>query len=196
MEIILERHKNRKLKDLTGQHKGRLFVIKRIGHDPEKNNYLWLCQCACGAECVRDTTALCSIKSCGCGRRLTHEGNPKWKGCGKLSQSFFNDIRKGAVSRNISFDITIEEAWEVFVEQDGKCVLTGEELIFPPTTNRHTRSANLTASLDRIDSTKGYTKDNIQWVHKVINIMKNRLSDEQFIDWCEKVVNHKNKDIH
>ena len=47
-----------------------------------------------------------------------------------------------------------------------------------------------TASLDRIDSTKGYTKNNIQWVHKTINKMKNVLHDEEFIQWCNLIANY------
>ena len=44
-----------------------------------------------------------------------------------------------------------------------------------------------TASLDRIDSSKGYTTDNIQWVHKDINIMKNDYGNDYFIEICKKV---------
>jgi hypothetical protein len=48
-----------------------------------------------------------------------------------------------------------------------------------------------TASLDRKDSGKGYTLDNVQWVHKRVNIMKNIISDMEFIEWCKKVANHR-----
>ena len=37
-----------------------------------------------------------------------------------------------------------------------------------------------TASLDRIDSSKGYTEDNIQWVHKDVNQMKMDLPEQRF----------------
>lgn len=50
----------------------------------------------------------------------------------------------------------------------------------------------MTASLDRIDSTKGYTLDNIQWVHKHINVMKMDLDQEYFIKLC-KLVTKKSK---
>ena len=36
-------------------------------------------------------------------------------------------------------------------------------------------------------SDKGYEVDNIQWVYKPINIMKNGLSDSDFKDLCYKV---------
>lgn len=50
-----------------------------------------------------------------------------------------------------------------------------------------------TASLDRIDSTKGYTEYNIQWVHKLINIAKSTLTNNQFISMCMDICeNNKN----
>jgi len=36
-------------------------------------------------------------------------------------------------------------------------------------------------SIDRIDSSKGYTKDNIQLVGSIINIMKNDIKEEDFL---------------
>ena len=45
-----------------------------------------------------------------------------------------------------------------------------------------------TASLDRIDNTKGYTQDNVQWVHKDINRIKSDLSQEYFLTLCKTVV--------
>ena len=50
-----------------------------------------------------------------------------------------------------------------------------------------------TASIDRIVSRypngqpADYTLDNIQWVHKTINRMKNKYSDAVFIRFCEHV---------
>ena len=47
-----------------------------------------------------------------------------------------------------------------------------------------------TASLDRIDSSRGYVIDNIQWVHKDINWLKNDWSQKEFIELCSRVANH------
>jgi hypothetical protein len=46
---------------------------------------------------------------------------------------------------------------------------------------------NRTASLDRIDSSKGYTKNNIQWIYKPINSMKRDYTQERFIELCKLV---------
>ena len=45
------------------------------------------------------------------------------------------------------------------------------------------------ASVDRIDSSKGYVIDNIQWVYRKINRMKNDVSDMDFVDLCTLVHN-------
>ncbi len=62
------------------------------------------------------------------------------------------------------------------------CALTDLPLNF------HTKHKN--ASLDRIDNTKGYTIDNIQWVHKDINWMKGTFTQDQFIELCGSVGNY------
>jgi hypothetical protein len=47
-----------------------------------------------------------------------------------------------------------------------------------------------TASLDRIDSSKGYITGNLQWLHKDINWMKNSFSQEDFIKLCRDVTRY------
>jgi hypothetical protein len=46
--------------------------------------------------------------------------------------------------------------------------------------------------LDRIDSSKGYTIDNVQWVHKIVNIMKHDVEEKEFFNWC-KLITERNK---
>lgn len=47
-----------------------------------------------------------------------------------------------------------------------------------------------TASLDRIDSSKDYTIGNVQWIHKSINLMKNVIPQDIFVEWCVKIANN------
>ena len=88
--------------------------------------------------------------------------------------------------RNPSFEytITMQDAWEKFLEQDGKCKYTKLKLEFPK------NSTGGTASLDRIDSSKGYIKGNIQWVHCVINTMKSDLKEEDFKKYCKLITDN------
>jgi len=81
--------------------------------------------------------------------------------------------------------VTMDDAWKLFLKQSRKCAITGELLYFAEA-GKNAVGGN--ASLDRIDSTKGYTPDNIQWVHKEINVMKWDLPLPTFLRWCKKVV--------
>lgn len=44
-----------------------------------------------------------------------------------------------------------------------------------------------TASLDRIDNSKGYEVGNIQWVHKDINMMRGPLPIDKFVELCKLI---------
>lgn len=46
-------------------------------------------------------------------------------------------------------------------------------------------------SPDRIDSSKGYTKDNIWLICSAVNFMKSNLNLEEFKQYCQAVINYK-----
>ena len=47
-----------------------------------------------------------------------------------------------------------------------------------------------TFSLDRINSAKGYHHDNVQWVGASVNLAKNILPDDEFVEMCRAVARH------
>lgn len=102
----------------------------------------------------------------------------------------------GAKKRKIAVDLgDTEEAKQflydlLYVKQGSRCALTGLPIGISNTIKGDWHGET-TASLDRIDSRKGYTRDNVQWVHKWINKMKWELDQEQFITLCEAVVKYK-----
>lgn len=105
----------------------------------------------------------------------------------------WSTVKRRAKERKVPFNIDIEYAWKLFLEQDRKCALSGLPIEFGIA---NYASSNTTASLDRIDSSKGYTEGNIQWVHKTLNIMKSTLSNGFFINLCHKVAQtHENFNI-
>jgi hypothetical protein len=172
---------------LVGKRFGRLIVLKDSGKR-QNRNILWLCKCDCGKEKIVVTNSLknknCS--SCGCLRRQ-YRGKISvyWKGYEDLSASYMTRVRLSAIKRNLKFKLTIKDAWEQFLKQNRKCALSGVELTIEQGYTKYYEKQ--TASLDRIDSSKGYTKDNIQWVHKDINNMKQDYSQDYFIDICTKI---------
>lgn len=177
-------------KNLIGKTFNNLTVVRiaeRNEHIPTKRRgTFWLCKCECGNEKIVMSTELTrgDTKSCGCGNKFEKSHN--YKGVGKLSQSKFSHIKWGAIKRGLEFSITKEYAWELYQNQEGKCFYTQLPI------ELNTKNNGMTASIDRVDSKKGYIEGNIVWVHKDINIMKNVFSKQHFLMLCKKVVeNHK-----
>lgn len=150
------------------------------------------CICDCGQGTIETLRKLKNGEKKTCGNKNCEYHNNLTRINGTLTTTTgYKDIlgsswaswRLGAKSRNIEFSITIEDAWEIFEKQNKKCALSGLDLKFRKGDNRIQ-----TASLDRIDSSKTYTIDNIQWVHKEINRMKGCLTEPEFIKYCEEII--------
>lgn len=109
-----------------------------------------------------------------------------------ISGAYLSSIRSGAKSRNLKFIVEPKYLWHCFLNQNKQCSLTGISINLDPLwgTAINIGCTTQTASLDRIDSSKGYIEGNVQWVHKVVNIMKSNFSDQEFINWCHLVANH------
>ena len=85
--------------------------------------------------------------------------------------------------------ITRDYAFQLFISQQQKCALSGQEIFLSE------KEKNTTASLDRIDSNQGYEVGNVQWVHKDLNIMKNQISEQEFKQFCKLVSEKENANI-
>ena len=170
----------------------KVVALEAIGN--KNGDKIWKCICDCGNICEKRKSHLMrSLKglrlSCGCLSRRHKNEHPNWQGFGEIHKTHWTKIKNNAKRRrsgSIDFDVSIEYIWNLFLKQDRKCSITGIPLTFANTWHDHLS----TASLDRIDSSKGYVEGNVQWVHKAINKMKTDFSQEDFIKWCEVVVNH------
>ena len=167
---------------------GHLTAIEP-DHLGKSGEWYWKCLCICGNTHTARISHLQKGTVWRC-QECKAKSRIKPKLIGEMSHNFWNMILLNAQSRNIKVEITAEEAYQKFLGQNGLCAISGVKITFPPTTNKRKLG---TASLDRKDSTKPYTKDNIQWVHKIINKMKMDLSEETFSEWCKIVTEHKGK---
>jgi hypothetical protein len=111
----------------------------------------------------------------------------EYRGCGDLSRTHFGTTLEAAAKRGIPMNVTIEEAWALFLEQKGRCAVTGEPIVLVQETGDR-RKRRQTASLDRIDPKQGYELDNVWWVHKVVNLMKRDYSVKDLAILCRAVV--------
>ena len=174
--------------EILGQRFGKLTTIGIAPKDKWKRSTYrcWICKCDCGNETIVRSTHLVKgdTISCGCALKRKCSEHPNWTGYEEISGNFFYSIKAHAVQRDLRFDITIKDAWDVFITQNRKCALTKLPLNFPTSG----RNRDGTASLDRIDNSKGYTRENIQWLHKDINIMKMDFTTAEFINYCQLVI--------
>tara|TARA_B110000977_G_scaffold194682_1_gene271743 strand:+ start:801 stop:1391 length:591 start_codon:yes stop_codon:yes gene_type:complete len=179
---------------------GKIFegwTVIGFSHRDKQRTQHWRVKCKCGYEdsilisnLFRKTSTGC--KKCG---SLRNRGirNSQWKGGSFISQSFLLSIRQSAEARNIAFKLSVKDLEKQFLSQNGKCAYTNLALNFSKVQSgaNQNRVDFQTASLDRIDSTKGYNKANIQFVHKTVNVMKWDFKEEYFLELIEKIYKHK-----
>ena len=92
-------------------------------------------------------------------------------------------------------DLTLEYLRDLWVEQQGKCCLTGWSLRLPVSLTEweETRVTKETASLDRIRPHEPYMKGNVRFIAHMANMAKHVYTDEEVISFCQAVTNTQNK---
>lgn len=178
----------RKEKTKKGDTYGKLVAVEYSHTSSRVKHWKFLCT-LCNKEHIQRLPDVRrgKVKSCGC-RLNTAERNGQWKGYNGLHGRTVGHYKLNAEKRNIPFNVTAEYLWSVYLKQNKKCPYTAIELNLYPENGNHRTPVN--ASLDRIDSKKGYIEDNLQWVYKPINVFKNSMSKESFINMCKLVSNN------
>ena len=157
-------------KDLTGMMFGYLTVIRRYGSDSNARA-TWVCKCLCGAEVTRGSQYLRDSnrrpRSCGCHHNNTTHGMTGsrpfriWSGMRQrcLTKTNKDYLRYGDAGVSVcrSWAQSFEAFWVDM--QDGY-------------------SDQLT--LDRVDGTKGYCKQNCRWAS--MQEQQNNRKDNVWID--------------
>lgn len=134
----------------------------------------WKVRCKCGSEEIRDAAHLINNRTSSC------------KSCAALKlpfeQSYLRKVVDRANKSGFESNLTIEYLMSIFT---GKCALSGVDIQF----GKHwkLKLSDQTASLDRIDNTKGYIIGNVQWVHKQVNFMKGTMKQDEFIEFCKLI---------
>ena len=166
-----------------------LKIIQEVKH---KGRLMYVCQCDCGKQEIKrkDWVHSGRTKSCkSCSAKLTASKYPppiRRTGYGELSGTHFLSIRAGATRRNIAFELSPKFIWDLYEKQKGRCALTD----IPISLTRDLKGQNvnwdvITASLDRIDNSKGYVDGNVWWVHKEVNRLKNNYTLEELLHWSK-----------
>lgn len=99
------------------------------------------------------------------------------------------------VIRNRKKESSIDETYlkSLWLKQNGICPYTGWKLILPTNVSGWINGLQKeSASLDRIDSSKGYVDGNVQFVSVMANWAKNNRTDKELIEFCKAVAKKHN----
>jgi hypothetical protein len=91
---------------------------------------------------------------------------------------------------NLKLDIDIEWLLNQYEMQKGKCALTGIDFTLSLNEDKSKKYIPFNPSIDRIDSSKGYTKDNVRLVCTIVNLALNSFGDETFKKMCTAYIKH------
>lgn len=113
-----------------------------------------------------------------CANRLRISGRTR------ILKKMVTDARTRAGKKGLPFSITEDDVLSLERTQQGLCALTGWMLEWAPAASGRNPHR---VSIDRIDSSKGYTMDNIQLVCDMVNMIKKDMNNEEFIGLCKAV---------
>lgn len=102
----------------------------------------------------------------------------------------FRYTLRNAKKRFKEFNIDLQYLKEIWEKQNGRCVYTNIELKLPEYRDTLKNDPNIRASLDRIDSSKGYIKGNVQFISTSINYLKNTMSNDDTNSFLKLISNN------
>lgn len=156
---------------------------------PSKNGFRRiLVRCVCGFEREVDATKFVQFpRICkDCTRRAqTGPLAGNWQGGRNTPLTTYNKFKRSAARRSIEWCLTIEDLDDLYDRQRGLCAMSEQEISWDH--GKNGKRGN--ASLDRIDSARGYTTDNVQLITKSLNIAKQSFKYEDFVGMCIAVTN-------
>lgn len=85
-------------------------------------------------------------------------------------------IQQNAERRGISCKLTIQDLKDCYARQRGLCWYTGEPLRI--------------GSVDRIDTERGYSPNNIIMCERYVNVFRGEMPRDEFIGLCRRIAGH------
>lgn len=93
----------------------------------------------------------------------------------------FRTLMKSCRNRkNKDFNLDLPYLKDLWEKQKGKCALTGVDLKLKNSSNK-----NYQASIDRIDSSRGYIKGNVRFTSVSVNWLKSNLDDNHLREFFQ-----------
>ena len=173
------------MRDLTGEKFGRWKVIRLVGRNDKRREFLWLVRCDCGNEkTIRgDMLKSGQSKSCGCLKNeISRNRWLKSPGEGTIN-NIINSYKHHAKKRGMMLELTREQIINIMSKN---CYYCGKE---PSNVSKsqYNNGDFIYNGIDRIDNSKGYTIENAVPCCGMCNHSKDVLSENDFLSWIKQV---------
>jgi hypothetical protein len=176
-----------KTKGIGGQKFGWLTAIRLLPerHETAKS-YQWECKCDCGKVCVKTQSYLKhgTRTSCGCQKWIDPKREPGQVAINRIFDSYEHSTRK----TGREFNLTKEQISTLVT---ANCFYCGTPPLVSTRGKRQMTHDLLRNGIDRVDSAKGYTLDNVVACCKTCNFMKKDLTQGRFLFQIRKIVEYR-----
>lgn len=186
---------NKKCKDYSsyiGKRFGKLVVI---GTEKKSRYHYFSCWCDCGNKSMPTASSVLAetSKSCGCTHGVNSKPRSDIKPNGESAFNYmFLTYKRNARLREYSFDIEREE-FRNLVKQE--CFYCGCPPLNEVKYKKKVNNADPFRSngLDRVNSSLGYSLDNVVPCCKHCNVAKASMSQAEFLDLISRIYNKRIK---
>lgn len=170
--------------DELGNRHGKLTVIERV-ENLQRGDALWRCRCDCGNELVVVRGAdLRANKCAGCAECRRYRPLPYGEAA---KRGLLQMYRIGARRRGCVWDLTDEE---FYVLTQRPCHYCG---VLPSTVycREDLNGDYVYTGLDRVDNSKGYSRENILPCCTRCNMAKRAMTYGGFLAWVKRIYEHR-----
>jgi hypothetical protein len=174
-------------KNEIGKKYGKLTVIGESDKRTKSGAMYWKCSCECGN--IKDITGTLlrngQSRSCGC----NNGGVSNVDGAYRF---LYKSIKSGAISRNLTFNISFETFKNIVHENCYICGESPKDIHYAYNRRRYSKGIEFDISvvcngLDRVDNSIGYELYNVKSCCFKCNRLKSDLSLNEFIEHINKI---------
>ena len=101
-----------------------------------------------------------------------------YKNVSKMLSRKLSDGKKNAKKKGWEYDIDHAFIMQLIRQSGCKCIYCGKPFVFEP-------NHQMNFSIDRIDSSRGYVRNNVQVIAPWVNIAKSDMDEQEFFHYVE-----------
>jgi len=175
--------------NLVGNRYGKLLVLHQSKKRGPKGQIFWTCKCDCGGTTDIVGFALRRNTRVSCGKCVRDGKN---KNPDRVN-AIYNNLYRFLKNRDKNYGGLCDLSFEEYVTLSSKpCFYCGLESSNKTCDTKHNRLKHSDAvvlhnGLDRVDSSFGYTRENVVTCCKECNRAKNTMSHNEYRDFIKRV---------